>query len=133
MRAFPRLSMVFESWQRKISSNAPQSTFSFGREVYRVVRDAKGVAVFSHDADSPDPERNTQGTGERKNEREERFDELIMCTDADAALKILGEGATWAERRVLGNVKVSLSGCMLCVEVGMDWLIGVFGGSIIGI
>ncbi|TFK97429.1 FAD/NAD(P)-binding domain-containing protein [Pterulicium gracile] len=105
MRAFPRLSMVFESWQRKISSNAPQSTFSFGREVYRVVRDAKGVAVFSHDADSPDPERNTQGTGERKNEREERFDELIMCTDADAALKILGEGATWAERRVLGNVK----------------------------
>ena len=37
----------------------------------------------------------------------EEFDELIMAADADSTLKILGENASWLERKILGNVKVS--------------------------
>ena len=33
------------------------------------------------------------------------FDEIILAIDADSALRILGNEATWTERRVLGSVK----------------------------
>lgn len=35
------------------------------------------------------------------------FGGLIMACDVDAYLKSLGKGASWEEREVLGNLKVS--------------------------
>ena len=35
----------------------------------------------------------------------ENFDELILAVDADSCLKILGNQASWMEKKVLGNVK----------------------------
>jgi predicted NAD/FAD-binding protein len=40
-------------------------------------------------------------------EHTDTFDELIMACDADSCLKILGKGASWKERKILGNVKVA--------------------------
>jgi len=33
------------------------------------------------------------------------FDEIILCCGAEQALRILGDSASWMERRLLGNVK----------------------------
>jgi hypothetical protein len=32
---------------------------------------------------------------------------VVFCCDAGTCLKLLGKGATWMERKVLGYVKVS--------------------------
>ena len=33
------------------------------------------------------------------------FDHIILAIDANSALKLLGKGASWMEKRILGNVK----------------------------
>lgn len=60
---------------------------------------SRNVAGKNNDqeVDGPSPE-----------ELSDQFDELIMACDADACVKILGKEASWLERKVLGNVKVSL-------------------------
>ncbi|KAJ1303778.1 hypothetical protein OPQ81_008201 [Rhizoctonia solani] len=75
MFAFPRLGDVYRTWQREIEKTG--ATFKLGCEVKNV-------------------------GGELESET---FDELVMATDADTALKILGKSATWMERQVLGSVK----------------------------
>jgi predicted NAD/FAD-binding protein len=37
----------------------------------------------------------------------EKFDEMVLCCLADTSLKILGNTATWMEKRVLGSAKFS--------------------------
>ncbi|CAE6418938.1 unnamed protein product [Rhizoctonia solani] len=94
MFAFPRLGDVYSAWQQEIEKSG--TTFKLGYEVKNVVQreDAsKGGVVVEY----------AKGEGEVL--ESETFDEIVMATDADAALKILGKSASWMERQVLGSVK----------------------------
>ncbi|KAF7981558.1 hypothetical protein HWV62_33167 [Athelia sp. TMB] len=102
MRAFPRLSLLYETWQQKVEKTG-NVIVQTRREVLRVKRDKKGVTVWSRATQGTDNDQQVV-TGDSE-EIEEKFDELILAVDADAALKILGKDASWKERRVLGNVK----------------------------
>ncbi|CAE6483116.1 unnamed protein product, partial [Rhizoctonia solani] len=94
MFAFPRLGDVYGAWQREIETTG--ATFKLGCEVKNVAqrKDAsKGGVVVEY------------VKGDAEELISETFDELVMATDADAALKILGKSASWMERQVLGSVK----------------------------
>ncbi|CAE6352340.1 unnamed protein product [Rhizoctonia solani] len=94
MFAFPRLGDVYRAWQQEIEKTG--ATFKLGHEVKNVVQRKdtnKGGVVVEY----------AKGDGDTL--ESETFDELVMATDADAALKILGKSATWVERQVLGSVK----------------------------
>lgn len=115
MRAFPRLSLLYKTWTEFVessqSSTSPVEVVN-DTEVIRVERSRNkkmrgGVRVWSRKTKGTD---NGQEVVEPSREEVmEVFDELILCTDADAAVKILGRDASWLERKVLGNVKVCLS------------------------
>ncbi|TFK71507.1 nucleotide-binding domain-containing protein [Pluteus cervinus] len=107
MKAFPRLSILYERWKSFVEEQGQGSVrVVLGREVTRIQRSSRkrgAIEVWS---------RPTKGTNNEQevvdpagSEYYEVFDEIIICTDADAALKILGSDATFLERRVLGNVK----------------------------
>ncbi|SCV67332.1 BQ2448_5978 [Microbotryum intermedium] len=101
MRAFPRLSLLYETWQKVIEESG-NVEFKLAHEVTGIKRSSKGVEVRYRTTKGTD---NGQQVVDPGPEREERFDDVIICTDADATLKILGQGASWMERKVLGNVK----------------------------
>ncbi|KAF9534035.1 FAD/NAD-P-binding domain-containing protein [Crepidotus variabilis] len=120
MCAFPCLSDLYSTWKSVIEAQstpsvtdrsheppAPAVQITLSREVTHIKRhsnssNARGsVEVWS---------RPTKGTGndqmviEPGEEEKEEFDEIIICTDGDAALKILGDDASWLEKKILGNV-----------------------------
>lgn len=95
MLAFPRLGDVYGAWRRDIEGQGC-ATFRLGCEARNVVQREsakKGGVVVEFK------------TGESDELETAVFDELIMATDADATLKILGKSASWMERKVLGSVK----------------------------
>lgn len=103
MRAFPKLSSVYSAWKQELEK-AGNIRISLNTEVTRIRR-GREIELWS---------RPTQGTSNEQEVIEpgqetcEEFDEIIMATDADAALRIFGEDASWLEKKILGNVKVSL-------------------------
>ena len=112
MKAFPRLSLIYSTWAEKIQStgNVTIKTSHDVTSIERNPRDLKssggGVRIRY---------RSTEGVGldqmvvEPSTEVQVGvWDEVIMCCDADASLKLLGSDATWLEKKILGNVKVSL-------------------------
>jgi len=107
MCAFPRLSTLYSVWKAVVEDQGQGSVrIITKREVTQVRRRRNGVEVWSR------PTRGTNNTQEvvaPGQEQVEVFDELVLCCDADAALHILGDDASWLERRILGNVKVSFS------------------------
>lgn len=99
---FLQLHDVYHAWKIEIASRG-NVTFELGHEVVAVVsRSSKGKASDSSPVDikykisRDDLETNFQVAA---------FDELILAVDADTALKLLGNNATWMEKKVLGNVK----------------------------
>ncbi|KAF8635079.1 hypothetical protein AX15_000564 [Amanita polypyramis BW_CC] len=106
MKAFPRLSMLYDSWKSFIEDQGQGSVkVVLEREVTRIKRHprSKGaVQVWSRLTKGTNSEQEVISPGE---EEIEEIDEIIFCTDADAALKILRNDASWMEKRVLGNVK----------------------------
>ncbi|KAF9463968.1 hypothetical protein BDZ94DRAFT_582884 [Collybia nuda] len=106
MRAFPRLSTLYEAWKSYVEEQSQGSVrIVTNREVTRVQRFSRnrgGVEAWSRLTHGTD---NNQSVLEPGDEECETFDEIIICTDADAALQILGNDAKWLERHILGNVK----------------------------
>lgn len=103
MRAFPRLSLLYRAWADEVQSRG-NVVLRTQQQVTRVVR-GDHVRLWSRSTGGTD-----QGQcvcGPLGMETCEEFDELIMAADADSTLKILGENASWLERKILGNVKVS--------------------------
>jgi predicted NAD/FAD-binding protein len=104
MRSFPRLSFLYSTWKTLIESQSHSCVqIILNREVTRVKRHSGLVEVWSRVTKGTD---NNQEVIEPGQDEMETFDEIIFCTDADAALKILGGDASWLERKILGNVKV---------------------------
>lgn len=113
MKAFPRLSMLYESWKSFVEENGQGSVkVILEREVTgakRYPRARGAIEVRSRPTKGTNNEQEVVDPGENN---VETFDEIVFCTDADAALKILGDDAGWLEKRILGNVKVC--GAVLC-------------------
>ncbi|KAG6907439.1 hypothetical protein DXG01_008867 [Tephrocybe rancida] len=107
MRAFPRLSALYDAWKTLVERDSQGHVRVVnGREVIRVERlssnRAGGVTAWSRPTNGTNNEQSVINPGE---EIQETFDEIVICTDADAALTLLGQDAGWLEKRILGNVK----------------------------
>ena len=87
-----QLSDTYTAWQHK-TEGPGNVTFLLGHVVTRVVSRTKQRTVLEFLT----PSSNELQTAE--------FDSLILATDADSALTILGKEASWMERHVLGGVK----------------------------
>lgn len=108
MMAFPELARVYGAFRNKVEENGNVAVETC-REVFEVQRGTKeakrkGGYILAKSR-ACDLEGNVL-SGDASDVREESFDEVIMACDADSALKILnaGSGATWREKKVLGNV-----------------------------
>lgn len=107
MRSFPKLGRLYATWANLINSSEHVRVRTSIEVVSVSERNSKeGAKVRYRHLDNVNNELQGEGAGEIK---EGRWDEIIFACDADSSLKILGKDATWKERRVLGNVKVSLS------------------------
>lgn len=87
-----QLSDTYTVWQHKVEQ-AGNVTFLLGHAVIRIVSRTKKRTVLEYRIPS---------SGEL---RTAEFDSLILATDADSALTILGKEASRLERQVLGGVK----------------------------
>lgn len=104
MRAFPCLSAVYSAWAARLRSAGVEILLQ--HEVTLVKRTKDNVTLQWRLIDHVDEEGVSRGIGDAG---EANFDEVVFCCDADTCLKLLGESATWMERKVLGNVKVSMA------------------------
>lgn len=103
MRAFPRLSLLYSTWASVVQAPGNVKIRNL-HEVTRVKRTSREVKVWFREVEDVD---NGQQVVKPKEEQETTFDQILFCSDADATLKVLGKDASWLERKVLGNVKVS--------------------------
>lgn len=103
MRAFPRLSLLYSTWATLIESTSAVKILT-SHEVTSVLRSSSCVKVTYRQTEGTNLEQNVVGG---KEEVEGTFDEIVFACDADAAVKLLGKGASWLEKKALGNVKVS--------------------------
>ena len=86
-----QLSDTYTVWQQKTEQSG-NVTFLLGHAVIRIVSRTKKRTVLEYRIP----------LGEL---RTAEFDSLILATDADSALAVLGKEASWMERHVLGGVK----------------------------
>ncbi|TIC06082.1 nucleotide-binding domain-containing protein [Wallemia mellicola] len=95
MKAFPELGRVYGAFKSKVMSNGNVKIFT-SREVTSVERGTKKAKEMGG---------NILATYDNS-DFFESFDDVIFACEADNALKILesGSGATWREKKVLGNV-----------------------------
>lgn len=87
-----QLSDTYTAWQHKVEQ-AGNVTFLLDHTITRVVSRTKKRTVLEFRVPSLDELQTAE------------FDSLILATDAESALTILGKEATWMERHVLGGVK----------------------------
>lgn len=87
-----QLSDTYAEWQRKVEQ-AGNVTFLLGHTVTRLVSRTKKRTVLEFRTPSSDELHTAE------------FQSIILATDADNALTILGKEASWMERHVLGGVK----------------------------
>ncbi|KAH8108063.1 FAD/NAD-P-binding domain-containing protein [Cristinia sonorae] len=97
MYAFPKLHDVYQAWMTNILTSGSVN-FKLQHTVTRVVtRESKQAGVVHIEY------RTSKGSNDTIHT--DVFDELILAVDADSALRLLGQQASWMERRVLGSVK----------------------------
>ena len=97
MYAFPNLNDVYSTWKEHLEKRGARVRLN--SEVLSVKdrrASPEGVILCYKQNDAS---RNQDAV------EIENFDELILAVDADSCLKILGNQASWMEKKVLGNVK----------------------------
>lgn len=106
MIVFPNFSEFYEAWRKDLVSRGVVVRLS--TQLTRVIsRTSKGVVVKLKQR-TPVEDGHNPGDGDPENpEADETYDELVFCTLADAAKKILGPQASWREKKVLGSAKFS--------------------------
>ncbi|GAM82249.1 hypothetical protein ANO11243_002280 [Dothideomycetidae sp. 11243] len=112
MFVFPNFTEFYNSWKDNLIKRGVD--IRLNTELTRVVsRDKHGVVVRTisrtpNDDGRNDPSAYQDPESSRdadKEEVEEHYDELIMCTLTDTAKKLLGKTASWRESKVLGSAK----------------------------
>lgn len=89
MYTFDKLHDFYVAWREDLAGK--DVTFSLNTEVKEVISRSKNNVVM-----------NLRDTGSGA-EREESFDNIVLCTLADETLRILGKTATWREKFALGG------------------------------
>lgn len=102
MKAFPRLSLLYSTWATLIESNKNVKILT-SHELLSIDRTKTEVKVQYRACEGTNLDQEVFGGS--KEIIEASFDEIILCCDANASLKLLGTGATWLEKKALGNVK----------------------------
>ncbi|RYO13612.1 hypothetical protein AA0113_g10215 [Alternaria arborescens] len=116
MVVFPKFSEFYERWRQDLLKRGVNVRLS--TEITRVMkRDKTGVTVRlikrtpMPDAHNPNsanvPYDNDHNADSNAQEKEEHFDELILCVLADTAKRILEPTASFREKKVLGSAKFS--------------------------
>lgn len=113
MKAFPRLSLIYQRFAALITATNCVS-IKTSHEVLAIDRHSKGVRITYRETAGIDLGQLVVEKPEKETIQVEEFDELIICADADATLKLLGKGATYLEKKILGNVKVGFIRKSLC-------------------
>ena len=103
MRAFPCLSAVYKAWADRLRAAGVELLLQ--HEVALVRRTKDGSTIQWQVIDHVHGEGVSHVIGDAG---EADFDEVVFCCDADACLKLLGMCTTWMEKKILGNVKVSM-------------------------
>lgn len=106
MVVFPNLSDFYETWRRDLVSRGV--TVRLSTELHEVLRRDKNGVLVSLRARTPAPDgHNPNGADRDVPPTQKAFDELVLCTLADTAKKVLGTTASWRERKVLGAARFS--------------------------
>ncbi|KAI8937841.1 hypothetical protein NX059_005534 [Plenodomus lindquistii] len=116
MVVFPRFGEFYETWRQNLVKRGVNVRLS--TEITQVVsRDKNGVVVKlikrtpTKDAHNPNsawvPYDNESNADKNAVEKEEHFDELVLCVLADTATRILKPTSSLRERKVLGSCKFS--------------------------
>ena len=106
MMAFPELARIYAVWKEEVTKHG-NIRIETAREVTdiqrgtKAARQAGGHVLVTSRRVGQDGKPLTTGDEE---ERTESFDELILACDADTSLRLLGKGASWRERKILGSV-----------------------------
>ena len=108
MCTFPKLGEFYHQWADDLRSKGVD--IRTNTDVVEIVKRNKkdGVVVRTRrfDPNKGVHDKDGQVTGTHEGEVEtNRFDELVMCTLADDAKKLLGKTATWKEKFVLGGAR----------------------------
>lgn len=102
MVTFPKLDQFYKDWASDLKSKGVD--IRLNTDVTAILERGKnGVKLRTAPFDPDKRERLGEHTGPES--ETEIFDDLIMCTLADDAKKLLGATATWRERFVLGGAK----------------------------
>lgn len=106
MVVFPNFTDFYSTWQKDLESRGV--TVRLSTELTEVVsRSKKGVVVKTKSRRIVSDGHNPVDVDGDLPEREEVYDELVLCSLADTSKRVLGKTASWRERRVLGSAKFS--------------------------
>jgi hypothetical protein len=108
MYTFPNLGNFYRDWTDDLCSKGVK--FKIPCEVEIVQRDGEKVVLRTKILDLRDGRSHQSNVPQTlqsaaQTEEEEEYDELVLCTQAEDTMKLLGRHATWKERFVLNGVK----------------------------
>lgn len=107
MYTFPNLGNFYRDWTDELSTKGVK--FKIPCDVEIMERDGEKVVLRTKIKDLDDrSESNVPQTlcdARFAEQTDEKYDELVLCTQAEDTLKLLGRHATWKEKLVLGGVK----------------------------
>lgn len=111
MVVFPNFSEFYETWRKDLISRGV--TVRLSTEMIRVVKRDKNSVIVALKKRTPVEDGHNPNEGESyehemdQQESEEEYDEMVLCCLADTSKCLLGEAATWWEKKVLGACKFS--------------------------
>ncbi len=101
MVVFPEKTKFYTTWQKDLESRGVH--FRLNTEVVAIPRrDSKGVKIHVRSRREQPDKHNPNGADQDMPVTEEDYDQLVFACLADTAEKLLGKGATFREKRVLG-------------------------------
>ena len=101
MVTFPKLDQFYKDWAADLSSKGVE--IHLNTDVTSINRTHSGPSLTTRPFNSDLNDRKGQHTGPSTTTA--TYDELVLCTLADDALKLLGKSASWRERFVLGGAR----------------------------
>lgn len=99
MVTFPKLDQFYKDWAADLRSKGVD--IHLNTNVTGITRTKAGVYLSTRPFDPGPSDHLSEHAGPCSNTS--TFDELVLCTLADDALRLLGKSATWRERFVLGG------------------------------